>query len=166
MIFLDHVNPLSIWSQRSSFMSSPELQLHGGFLIRSTTECSHRSHGAFTSSSATIVAPAFPVWWCVVGLSADPEFVCVFKDGSLSSCRNKLTSSCFRLKVLMSWVCRSNSLLGAVGVISLFKGVMAALALPEYVLSSNVEEPACGDVYLHLIFQNSKHIPEKVITWL
>lgn len=107
MIFLDHVNPLSIWSQRSSFMSSPELQLHGGFLLQSTTECSHRSHGAFTSSSATIVAPAFPVWWCVVRLSADPEFVCVFKDGSLSSCKNKFTSSCFRLKVLMSSVSRS-----------------------------------------------------------
>lgn len=112
-------------------------------------------------------APAFPVWWCVVRLSADPEFVCVFKDGSLSSCKNKLSSSCFRLKVLMSSVSRSNSLFGAVGIISLFKGIMAASsARPEYVWSSNVEESACGDVYLHLIFQNSKHIPEKVITWL
>lgn len=93
--------------------------------------------------------------------------LCVFKDGSLSSCRNKLTSSCFRLKVLMSSVSRSNSMLGAVSVISLFKGVMAASsAWPEYVLSSNVEESACRDVYLHLIFQNLKHVPQKVITWL
>lgn len=62
----------------------------------------------------------------------------------------------------MSSVSRSNSLLGAVGEISLFKGVMAASsARPEYVLSSNVEESACGDVYLHLIFQNLKHVPKK-----